>query len=76
GIKVKFVSDEARQKHPTGPGLMDIEPLRRGLGATGESEMEELKDLDAAGAMIDEPEADFEEVGAEPEDISEEEYEG
>jgi hypothetical protein len=74
GVKVKFVSDEARQKHPTVPGLMDIEPLRRGMGAPGD--MEELKDLDAAGAMIDEPEAEFEEAGVEAEDLAEEEYEG
>ena len=74
GVKVKFVSDEARQKHPTVPGLMDIEPLRRGLGASGD--MEELKDLDAAGAMIDEPEAEFDEAGVEAEDLGEEEYEG
>lgn len=27
-VKVKFVSDEARQKHPPLPGIADIEPSR------------------------------------------------
>ena len=29
-VKVKFISDEARQKHPALPSLADIEPIRRG----------------------------------------------
>ncbi len=28
-IKVKFVSDEARQRHPAPTSLIDIEPVRR-----------------------------------------------
>lgn len=74
GMKVKFVSDEARQKHPSVPGLMDMEPLRKTIGATGE--IDELKDLDAAGAVIDEPDAEFDDLDAEAEEVAEEDYEG
>lgn len=71
-VKVKFVSDEARQKHPTPQGLADIEPLRRS-GASPVSDLDELKNLDAVVAMDDEEEgfdeADADEAG---EDYSEE----
>jgi hypothetical protein len=61
-VKVKFVSDEARQKHPSPQSLADIEPLRRGLSPAGE--IDELKGLDAVVAIEDE-DADFEEAEAE-----------
>ena len=62
-VRVKFVSDEARQKHPSPQSLSDIEPLRRGLGATGE--IEELKSIDEAVAVIEDDETEFEEPEAE-----------
>ena len=57
-VKVKFVSDEARQKHPSPQGLADMEPLRRGLSPVGD--LDEIKGLDAVAA-IDEDDAEFEE---------------
>src|SRR6266851_448702 len=57
-VKVKFVSDEARQKHPSPQGLADIEPLRRGPGAV--ADLDELKSIDAV-AVIDDEETEFEE---------------
>lgn len=50
-VKVKFVSDEARQKSAPAAGLMDLEPLRRSAGAA--SELDELKELDVAGEMLE-----------------------
>jgi hypothetical protein len=72
-VKVKFISDEARQKHPALPGLTDIEPLRRNV-----PDIDGLKDLDAAGAVIQEdhdPEFDEIEAEVEPEEPAEEEFE-
>ena len=66
GIQVKFVSDEARQKHPTSRiGLLDTEPERRSIG--GGAGLDDLKDLDTVGATGDEEEeeAEFEELGEE-----------
>jgi len=40
-VKVKFISDEAKQKHPSA-GLADLEPLRRSIVPTGE--LEEIKE--------------------------------
>ena len=54
GIKVRFVSDEARQKHPTPMGLMDAEPERRSLSAG--ADLDDLKDLGAVGAVAEEEE--------------------
>lgn len=56
-VKVKFISDEARQKHPALPGLSDIEPLRRNV-----PDIDGLKDLDAAGAVIEEHDPEFDEI--------------
>jgi hypothetical protein len=69
-VKVKFISDEARQKHPPLPGIADLEPLRRG-GA----EIDGIKDLDAVGVVIDEPDADFDELEADPDEAPEEDFE-
>lgn len=33
-INVKFVSDEARQKHSGPPGILDVEQERRGMGGS------------------------------------------
>lgn len=68
-VKVKFISDEARQKHPALPGIADIEPLRR-----GGPDLDGLKDLDAARDVIDEPEADFDELDADPDEVVEEDF--
>ena len=70
-VKVKFISDEAKQKHPSA-GLADLEPLRRSIVAAGELEeikesvVASLDDADAAGDEIDDseeeaPADDFEE---------------
>src|SRR5882672_3231169 len=73
-VKVKFISDEARQKHPPALGLTDIEPLRRSQSPL--SDIDSLKDLDAAGAVIDEPDAGFDDADADPEaeEAPEEDY--
>src|ERR1051326_3002306 len=62
-VKVKFVSDEARQKHPSPQTLADIEPLRRSLGSV--SELDELKGLDAVAAIDEDEETEFEDSDTE-----------
>lgn len=66
GMKVRFVSDEARQKHPTPIGIPDIDPIRKAVDSEGS---DELKDLDAVSAIdpdgFDDPDADAEEAGEE-----------
>src|SRR5579862_8046193 len=73
-VKVKFISDEARQKHPALPGLADIEPLRRNI-----PDIESLKDLDTAGAVIEDHDPEFDDAEAdadvEVEEVVEEEFE-
>ena len=54
-VKVKFISDEAKQKHPSA-GLADLEPLRRSIVPTGE--LEEIKDSVVAGLDDADAEAD------------------
>ena len=71
-VKVKFISDEAKQKHPS-TGLADLEPLRRSIVPTGE--LEEIKEsvaasLDDAGAEGDDTE-DMEEEEAAADDFEE-----
>ena len=66
-VKVKFISDEARQKHPTAPGLTDIEPLRRSAAAS--SDLDALKSIDAVGVVIDDVDADFEDADVEAEEV-------
>jgi len=71
GIKVKFISDEARQKHPPSSGFADIEaPVRRTSSAAG---LDDLKGLDVVDAVVDaDADDDFDEVEAEvePEEAS------
>ena len=52
-VKVKFISDEAKQKHPS-TGLADLEPLRRSMASAGE--LEEIKESVVAG--LDDVDAD------------------
>jgi hypothetical protein len=67
-VKVKFISEEAKQKHPS-TGLADLEPLRRSAVATGE--LEEIKESVAASLDDGEDDAEVEEVD---EDVSGEEF--
>ncbi len=48
-VKVRFISDEARQKHPALPGLADIEAVRRSVIDIEDT----VKEIDVAGAVID-----------------------
>jgi hypothetical protein len=71
-VDVKFVSDEARQRHSVSHTPVEAE-ARRGYGV---ADLDEIKESDVAGDVIDDAEADFdEEVEAEPEDLVEEEFE-
>jgi hypothetical protein len=68
-IRVKFVSDEARQKSSPVPGLLDLEAGRKSLSTAGD--LDELKEVDVAGVVIDDAEVDeYEDADAEevPED--------
>lgn len=70
-VKVKFISDEAKQKHPSA-GLADLEPLRRSIVAAGE--LEEIKESVVAGlddADAEEAEIDNTEEEAPAEDFEE-----
>lgn len=72
GMKVKFISDEARQKHPVTPALADIEPVRK--SRVSEEDREDNKgyeDSDAEG----ETEGAFEGIEPEPDEMAEEEFE-
>ncbi|HZO88765.1 MAG TPA: hypothetical protein VFB38_10555 [Chthonomonadaceae bacterium] len=73
GMKVKFVSDEARQKHPSAVGIPDVEPIRRSLVSA--DDVEELKDFEVVGNAID-PEGDFDDIDLEGDEVLEEEFEG
>lgn len=70
-VKVKFVSDEARQKHPVAPGLTEIEPIRRAIGG-----LDDLKDLEASGVAGDDTEGGFDEEEVEVEELPDEDFEG
>lgn len=68
-ISVKFVSDEARQKHPTTPGIADMEPLRRTIAAAP-ADVDDAKavaadDIDEVDEAIEEDE-DVPEEGVQP----------
>lgn len=69
-IKVKFISDESRQKNSTVAPILDTEPIRKGMGVS--SELDELKELDAV-AVIDDADADFDDPEAEAEEIGDDE---
>src|SRR5205807_3323578 len=69
-VKVKFISDEAKQKHPS-TGLADLEPLRRSIVATGE--LEEIKESVVAG--LDDAEADVDEIDETEEEVPAEDFE-
>jgi hypothetical protein len=69
-VKVKFISDEAKQKHPSA-GLADLEPLRRSIAATGE--LEEIKESVVAG--LDDVDADADEVEDAEEDAAADDFE-
>src|SRR5690349_3702074 len=56
-VKVKFISDEAKQKHPA-TGLADLEPLRRSAITAGE--LEEIKD--SVAAELDDTDAEVDEI--------------
>ncbi len=67
-IKVKFISDEARQKHPAMAGMADVEPLRRSAARGNDNP---LKAVDTYGAAAEEadPDTDFDEPEAEEDDV-------
>jgi hypothetical protein len=69
-VKVKFISDEAKQKHPS-TGLADLEPLRRSIMATGE--LEEIKESVVAG--LDDADADVDEVDDTEEEAATDDFE-
>jgi hypothetical protein len=69
-VKVKFVSDEARQRHPTIPVLQELDVPRRDVSDLGE----DLKAIGAVGALIGEE--GYEEENVDPNaDAEAEEYE-
>ena len=67
-VKVKFISEEAKQKHPS-TGLADLEPLRRSPVAAGE--LEEIKESVAASLDDGDDDAEVEDVD---EDVAGEEF--
>jgi hypothetical protein len=75
-IKVKFVCDEARQKNPPAPGLLDVETVRK--SAVVSTDLDELKESDAVGAVMEEDEDldnSFDEAEADVEETVEEDFE-
>ena len=64
GINVKFISDEARQRHPSHSSAADFEPLRRSSAA--------IADKDDIKAVV-EPDEELDEL--ETEDEAEEDLE-
>ena len=72
-VKVKFISDEAKQKHPAA-GLADLEPLRRSsAAATGE--LDEIKESVVAGLDDAEADADVEDLDEPEDDVPAEDFE-
>ena len=55
GINVKFISDEARQRHPSHSSAADFEPLRR---STVVAEKDDIKAVVEPDEELDELEAD------------------
>lgn len=56
-VKVKFISEEAKQKHPS-TGIADLEPLRRSIAASGD--LDEIK-ADVVG--LDDDVDEMDEIG-------------
>jgi hypothetical protein len=71
-VKVKFISDEAKQKHPSA-GLADLEPLRRTIAAPGE--LEEIKDAVVADLDDSDAEAEADEVEDTDEEVVADDFE-
>lgn len=71
-IKVKFVSDEARQKHPTLAGIPELESGSRGM--SGGAELDDLKELEAVGVAIEDGEAGFEDIEPDADEVADDEY--
>ena len=69
-VTVKFISDEAKQKHPSA-GLADLEPLRRSI--VGAGELEAIKE--SVVADLDEADADAEEPDDAEEDAPADDFE-
>ena len=69
-VKVKFISDEAKQKHPSA-GLADLEPLRRSAAPQAEPEVKDSVGVDQDEAEPDEPEVDDTEEEAAADDFEE-----
>ncbi len=68
-VNVKFVSDEARQRHPAPLPIIDIEPTRRLIAA--DSGVDKIKDLGEAVVGADE-DVEFDEAEIEAEEVEEE----
>jgi hypothetical protein len=68
-VKVKFISEEAKQKHPS-TGLADLEPLRRSPVAAGE--LEEIKE--SVAASLDDGDADDADIEDAEDDVPAEEF--
>ena len=58
GINVKFISDEARQRHPSHSSAADFEPLRRSSASA---------DKDEDSKAVVEPDEELDELDAEDE---------
>lgn len=69
-IKVKFISDEARQKHPSLGGIPDVEAARALVGG---GDLDDLKSVDAV-VVLDDADADFEDAEVEEEAGAEDDY--
>jgi hypothetical protein len=71
-IKVKFVSDEARQKHPALTGIPELDASPRGV--SGGTDMDDLKELEAVGVAIEDGEAGFDDIEADADEAAEDDY--
>src|SRR5579871_112054 len=70
-IKVKFVSDEARQKHPALAGMADVEASARGIAG---GDFDQLKELEAVGAAMEDGEPGFDDMDADADEPAEEDF--
>ena len=67
-VNVKFVSNEARQRHPVPPSIADIEPARRLISA--DKVIDPIKDIDDVSIILDD-DAEFDEAEIEAEETEE-----